>query len=59
MNLDNQRLMEIKREKHLYSSLLEKADTISDCLEYQSRIESLETEEIEILKRCKVEIWII
>ena len=56
MNLDNQRLLEIQREKHLYSSLLEKADTISDCLEYQSRIENLELEETEILKRCKVEI---
>ena len=58
MNLDNQRLLEIQREKHLYSSLLEKADTISDCLEYQSRIENLELEETEILKRCKVEIWV-
>ena len=52
MNLDEKRLKEIQNEKRAYHSLLDKADTISDCITYQSRIEALNNEEKEILKRC-------
>lgn len=54
MNIDNRRLIEIQKEKKLFKSLLDKADTISDCLTYQGKLELLENEEKEILKRCDV-----
>ena len=54
MNMDNQRLLEIQREKQAYSKLLAKADTISDCLTYRNKLDELETEETEILKRFDV-----
>jgi len=56
MNLDNRRLLEIQKEKRLFKSLLDKADTISDCLTYQGKLDILENEEKDILKRCDVEI---
>ena len=54
MNLDNRRLLEIQKEKKLFKSLLDNSDTISDCLTYQSKLELLENEEKEILKRSDV-----
>ena len=54
--MDNQRLLEIQREKQAYSKLLEKADTISDCLTYRNRLDELETEEKQILERFDVKV---
>lgn len=54
MNLDNQRLKDIQRFKTVYTNELLKADTISDCILFQSKIDELEAEEKEILKRCDV-----
>ena len=56
MNLDNRRLTEIQRQKQLFISLLNEADTISDCLTYKGKLDILEKEEKEILDRCGVEI---
>lgn len=56
MNLDNRRLIEIQKEKSIYRSLLNGAESISDCITYQSRLEVLEDEEKQILKRCDVKI---
>ena len=52
MNLDENRLKEIQREKRSYYTLLEKAESISDCITYKARIDELDKEEIDILKRC-------
>ena len=54
MNLDNRRLTEIQKEKKLFKSLLDNADTISDCLTYKGKLDLLESEEKEILSRCDV-----
>lgn len=54
MSLDNRRLKEIRQEKRVWKDQLDKADTISDCLIYKGKIEILEKEETEILKRCDV-----
>ena len=56
MNLDNTRLQEIQLLKFGYGNELSKADTIEDCLILQGKIDELEAEEIEILRRCKVEV---
>lgn len=53
MNIDNRRLKEIQRQLKAYHTLLEFSD-ISESLIYQSKIEELEKEEKEILKRCDV-----
>jgi hypothetical protein len=54
MNIDNRRLREIQSEKRVYTSLLEKADKISDCLIYQGKLDCLNREEKEILARYDV-----
>ena len=54
MNLDNERLNEIKIMLSVYYHELNKSDTISDCLLIQGHIDELEKEEKEILKRCDV-----
>ena len=54
MNLDNRRLIEIQQEKMVWQDQLNKADSISDCLAYKGKLEILENEEREILKRCDV-----
>ena len=59
MNLDNRRLREVQTELKFYHKRLEEADTISDSLIYQGKIESLEREEKDILKRYDVIIWTI
>lgn len=56
MNLDNQRLREIQESKLFYGIKLEQANTIEDSLIYMNKIENLEIEEKEILKRCDVRI---
>lgn len=56
MNLDNRRLLEIQNEKRVYYHLLDEAESISDCITYKSRLDLLEEEEKEILKRCDVVI---
>lgn len=54
MNQDNRRLTEIQREKLVWKDQLEKCETISDCLAYQGKIDILEKEEKQILKRSDV-----
>ena len=54
MNVDNRRLREIQVEKMAYQKLLENADKISDCLIYQGKLECLDKEEKDILKRYDV-----
>ena len=56
MNIDNQRLREIQLFKNTYGNELIKAESIEDCLIIQSKIDELETEEKEILRRCDVEV---
>ena len=56
MNEDNTRLKEIQLLKYGYGNELHKAATIEDCLILQGKIDELEVEEIQILKRCNVEI---
>ena len=41
-------------EKRVYQKLLNESDKISDCLVYQGKIECLENEEKNILKRYDV-----
>lgn len=54
MNIDNRRLREIQRDLVFYNKRLKEAETISDSLIYQGKIEILEKEEKEILKRYDV-----
>ena len=54
MNIYNHRLKEIQKEKQLFQSLLDKADTISDCLTYKGKLEILDSEEKEIRERVKI-----
>lgn len=56
MNMDNQRLREIQREKIVYEDLLDKSESITDCLIYQERLDELSSEEKDILGRCDVRI---
>ena len=56
MNIDNRRLREIQQEKMVYQDRLKKAETISDSLIYQGKLECLENEEKDILKRYDVVI---
>ena len=54
MNQENRRLKEIQREKILFQNMLDKSESISDCLTYQGKLEILEKEEKEILARNDV-----
>ena len=56
MNLDNRRLKEIQAEKLVWQDQLSKCETISDCLAFQCKIDILEEEEKQILKRCDVNV---
>ena len=58
MNLLNQRLREIQQEKHMYNKLLEQSESISDLLTYQGKLDLLEQEETEILKKNGVTVWV-
>ena len=57
MNLDNQRLNEIKIMLSAYYHELKKTDSISESLQIQEHIDALEEEEKQILERCDVIIW--
>lgn len=54
MNFDNRRLREIQLELKIYMRLCETSDCMYDIFKYQEKINKLETEEREILKRCDV-----
>ena len=54
MNIDNQRLQDIKELKNAYNVLLDKSDTMEDCIHYQGKLDELEKEEKQILKRFDV-----
>jgi len=54
MNLDNQRLKQVKEMLSVYYKELNKSDSIADCLQIQAHIDELEKEEKQILKRCDV-----
>ena len=51
MNQNNRRLKEIQREKQFFKQLLDKSETMSDCLAYQGKLDLLENEEKEILSK--------
>ena len=51
MNIDNRRLREIQREKLFYQDRLEKTNDDKDSLIYKGKLECLEKEEKDILKR--------
>ena len=55
MNQDNRRLREIQKEKLVWQDQLNKAETMSECLAFGEKIDLLEEEEKEILKRMDVE----
>lgn len=52
MNLDEKRLKDIQLFKEIYYQELDKAETISDCIQIQDHIDKLQLEEKEILERC-------
>jgi hypothetical protein len=54
MNLSNRRLREVQSELIFYHKRLKEAETISESLIYQGKIEILEKEEKDILKRYDV-----
>lgn len=56
MNIDNRRFKEIQAEKLVWKDQLAKCESISDCLAFQGKIDILEAEEIEILKRNDVNV---
>lgn len=55
MTTSNRRLHEIRRQKIYYEDLLDQSQTITDCLIYTGKLESLTREEKEILTRYKGE----
>lgn len=56
MNLDEQRLKEIQEYKTFYKMKLDEDNTELGVNLIKTKIEDLEHEEKEILKRCKVEV---
>ena len=56
MNIDNRRLREIQKQIKAYNVLIETSDSVSDCLIYQGKLDSLEREEKEILARYDVHV---
>ena len=54
MNLDNRRLKEVQSEKRLYTSLYNQTDNEKDKQIYKGKLECLEEEEKNILKRYDV-----
>ena len=51
MNIDNRRLREIQRQIKAYKVLIETSNSIEESLLYQGKLEALEREEKDILKR--------
>jgi len=56
LNLDEQRLKEIQEYKRFYQMKLDEDNTELGVNLIKTKIEDLENEEKEILKRCKVEL---
>jgi len=56
MNSDNRRLREIQQEKKVWQDQLNKCESISECFAFQGKLDILEKEEKEILKRCDVNV---
>lgn len=56
MNRDEIRLRDITMLLSAYYHELDKADSISDCINIKEKIDELELEQKEILKNCKVEV---
>ena len=56
LNLDEQRLKEIQEYKRFYQMKLDEDNTELGVNLIKTKIEDLENEEKEILKRCKVEV---
>ena len=56
MNLDNRRLKEIQQEKLVWKDQLSKCETTSDCLAFQGKLDILEDEEKQILKRSDIDV---
>ena len=54
MNLDNKRLQTIQRLKKEYGLLVLASESEEEVEHYYSKIDELNTEEKEILKRCDV-----
>ena len=54
MNIDNRRLREVQRQIKAYHTLIDSDADIQERLIYQGKIEALEREEKEILKRYDV-----
>ena len=54
MNIDNRRLREIQRDLVFYHKRLEEAETKSESVIYQGKIDILEKEEQDILARYDV-----
>ena len=54
MNIDNRRLKEIQAEKLVWQDQLNKCESISECFAFQGKLDLLEKEEKEILKRSDV-----
>ena len=54
MNQDNRRLEQIQREKLVWQDQLSKCESISECFAFQGKLDILEKEEKEILKRSDV-----
>ena len=54
MTINNRRLEEVKKEILDYEKLLDESQTISECLIYQGKLESLYREEKEIKSRYDV-----
>lgn len=49
--IENRRLREVRKQITAFKTLLECADSISDSLMYQGKIEALQKEEKQILER--------
>ena len=56
MNRDETRLKDIQMLKKGYESLMLEAPTMTEAFEYQDKWNKLDSEEKEILERCKVEL---
>ena len=54
MNSDNQRLKEIQQLKQGYASKRNNAKSMHEMFKFQDKIDKLEIEEKDILKRCDV-----
>ena len=56
MNIDNRRLREVQRQIKAYKTLIELDADVGESIVYQGKLEALEREEKEILKRYDVKV---